>query len=85
MPFNAVPIQGRQDPRRNVLDVVGFESDINDCGWWRFSSQEDQLTEIRVAGNENAILKCCQRENLLITRIVAYAVNRANYVVASLG
>ncbi|MEG3173510.1 hypothetical protein U1708_14940 [Sphingomonas sp. ZB1N12] len=63
MAIARLEFEERQQPRKDVFDVVRLEPDIDDAGRCGRSLQKDEFAKIAVARNEKAIVGDRIREN----------------------
>ncbi|MCK8456820.1 hypothetical protein U1737_10205 [Sphingomonas sp. LB3N6] len=66
MAIARLEFEERQQPRKDVFDVVRLEPDIDDAGRRGRLLQENQFTEITITRNEKAIVGDRMRENDIV-------------------
>ena len=55
MAIARLEFEERQQPRKDLFDVVRLEPDIDNAGRWDRLLQEDQFAEITIARDQKAI------------------------------
>jgi hypothetical protein len=85
MAFQVRPFEDRKHARRDVLDVLWLETNVDDR-WRRLSPvEENELPKVSIASNQGASIRCRVRQHFPVARLRSENVNGTSDVMTGFG